>query len=518
MRRSIIGFSTLAAIPTVLAIAGHWNSVRAAGSDDAVPLVGELEWQLPAADRAYAAIDGKRIWQYVVQQAEISRRYRDQGHPQFWGRIIGTSGDAEDARWLADNFTRIGLSDVRIQSLDLQPQWFPQSWEVTASSGGKTTALTSAQPAYRTPGTQGPGLDLQAVYVGEGTPADFLGREVRGKAVFISSVCRLSGAACPAAQAQGDSLRMSAERGAAAVFYTYTLLNGNVKYQSYPLPPNVPTFVLGSDDGHAVEEMIARAPVGDPPHIRIRLDTQLVPNLKTALVWGTLPGDTDETIYVVGHRDGWFDAGTDNASGIATMLGLAEYFAKVPKSRRHRTIVFVGLDGHHNSGPGSAVGVAWLYDHRSELFSKTALMLNAEHTAAVIALPCYRDCATQFQGTMGLTNMYLPLPWYAGGPGRPQLEKLVGATFKEFGVAAWLHPDDKPPAGDLGRFSTFLPGIEIQSNDFVFMHTDANTPETVPWTGLQAITRADAKIIDEVNKLEIKDLQPTAEASARSSQ
>ena len=55
------------------------------------------------------------------------------------------------------------------------------------------------------------------------------------------------------------------------------------------------------------------------------------PGRKTATVWGTLPGETDETIYVLGHRDGWFEAATDNASGVATTVGLAEYFAKVPK-------------------------------------------------------------------------------------------------------------------------------------------------------------------------------------------
>src|SRR5689334_9853990 len=56
-----------------------------------------LQWPLPADGRAYADIDGKRLHRYVVDQAAISRRYRDQGHPQFWGRITGTSGDGESA-------------------------------------------------------------------------------------------------------------------------------------------------------------------------------------------------------------------------------------------------------------------------------------------------------------------------------------------------------------------------------------------------------------------------------------
>ena len=45
----------------------------------------------PADAQAYGAIDGRHLHGLVVDQAGISRRYRDQGHPQYWGRIIGTS-------------------------------------------------------------------------------------------------------------------------------------------------------------------------------------------------------------------------------------------------------------------------------------------------------------------------------------------------------------------------------------------------------------------------------------------
>ncbi len=60
-----------------------------------------LRWPLPTGEERYAPIDGKRMHKDVVEQAAISRRYRDQGHPKFWGRITGTSSDAESAEWLA---------------------------------------------------------------------------------------------------------------------------------------------------------------------------------------------------------------------------------------------------------------------------------------------------------------------------------------------------------------------------------------------------------------------------------
>ena len=62
------------------------------------------------------------------------------------------------------------------------------------------------------------------------------------------------------------------------------------------------------------------------------------------------------------------------------------------------------------------------------------------------------------------------------------------------------------PAGDLGRVYRFTPGVAT-SEFFHYFHTYLETPATVPWTGLEAATRAYARVIDEVNELELDDLQ-----------
>src|SRR6185295_10534735 len=100
-----------------------------------------LEWPLPPGEQAYRKIDGRHLHRLVEEQAAISRRYRDQGHPKFWGRIIGSSADAENAAWLADRFRSIGMSDVRIQPLDLSPQWFPERWGLRSSGWMRTSLI-----------------------------------------------------------------------------------------------------------------------------------------------------------------------------------------------------------------------------------------------------------------------------------------------------------------------------------------------------------------------------------------
>jgi len=496
-----IAFVALSALTVAAVAAQQLAPVRLPATDPA-PAVYSLDdaflqWPLPSGAQAYADIDGRRLHRYVVEQAAISRRYRDEGHPQFWGRITGTSSDAESAKWLADHFKRVGLSDVRIQPIDLPPQWMPQSWSIVAGDGLQLDR--SAQPAYGTPGTQPGGIAVDAVWAGTGSDADFAGRDVRGKAVFMFSM-PLPGSMNNTSTAEGGPKRAES-RGAAAVFEVIAL-PGNMRNVLYPARVNVPVFALGMEDGYAMRDLIGRSE--RPVRVRIRLDVKQVRDEKTSLVWAKLPGATDETIYVMAHRDGWFDAATDNASGVATMIGLAEHFAKIPQAKRRRTMVFVGLDGHHNDSGG--VGRMWMVDHRDALFAKTALAINAEHTSTI---------QTYFYGErIRRTNAYTAQMWYAGGPTRPKLQDIAIKAFREFGVSTYAEPEQAPPPGDLGRFFRFVPGVD--AGDFnMYFHTDGETPETVPWTGLEASTRAYARIVDGVNGLDLKDLQRPPEPEPR---
>jgi hypothetical protein len=416
-----------------------------------------LEWPLPASDRAYGAIDGKHLHEYVEDLAAISRRYRDSGHPQFWGRIIGTSADAETAKWMVDKFNQIGLSDVHIQPFDLPPQWMPQSWDVTATGSDQTLHLESAQPAYQTHDTPAVGLDLEATYVGTGSEADYIGKDVRGKAVFVFSM-PLPGSWRHTGTAD-DGLRRAEAKGAAAIF-SVIALPGNIRTQLYPTRTGVPTFSMGMNDGYAMRDLIGKGGAGHPPHVKVRLAVEMVPNLKSGTVWGTLPGTTDETIYVIAHRDGWFESGTDNASGVATAVGLAEYFAKIPKAKRRRSIVFLGHTGHHNGGNMSGT---WLLGHRDQVLDKTALLINCEHTATLQTYLLGEDIREANHATGML--------WYAGGPRREKLQDIAVKAFREFGVVTYAAPERAAPGGEMSGLWPYVPGV--QASDYnMYFHSD----------------------------------------------
>jgi len=447
--------------------------------------------RLAPSEQAYAAIDGTHLMQYVNDMTAISRRYRDHGHAQFWGRIIGTDADAENAQWMLDKFKQLGLADVHQQVFDLPPQWMPKSWSVTASGGGKTLEVATAQPTYQAVATSGDGLDVEAVYVGLGSDAELnMAKDLRGKAVLFYSIDLASRHVGVA----DNAIRRIEERGAAAILVAQGL-PGNMKTQFYPVNSKVPTFSIGQQDGFKLRDLIA-ASGSTPVRMKIRLDVDMTPNLKSSTVWGSLPGTTDETIFVIAHRDGWFEGANDNAAGVATMVGLAEYFAKIPQSQRRRTINFLGTTGHHNSGAQSGT---WLSQH-PEVFAKTALLLNAEHTGAVLT----SHTSARNGNSSGIAT------WFAGSP---RLSEIVIKALDAFEVPTY--PQSAPtPAGEIGRYFQFAPAMQVMTSGFVW-HSDEEKAETISSAGLAAITRTYAKVMTDVNAVDLKDLRTSAMSTSR---
>jgi hypothetical protein len=445
----------------------------------------EIGWRLAPADEKYAAIDGAHLKQMVGELTAIARRYRDNGHPQYWGRIIGTSADAENAEWMMAKFRAIGLTDVHEQAFDLPPQWMPKAWSVAVSAGGKTVAIDTAQPTYQAVGTPPGGLDLEAVYVGMASEADLkLARDVRGKAVFFYSTDTASRHA-PIAD---NAIRRIGERGAAAIFVIQGI-PGNERTQFYPVGSSVPTFSTGLKDGVAARDLIAEATAsGAPAHVKVALDIDRTPGLKSGTVWGTLPGATDEQVMVVAHRDGWFEGANDNAAGVATMLGIAEYFAKIPKAERRRTIVFLGTTGHHNS---TAESGAWFAAH-PEVFEKTAVLLNAEHTGGLETGP----------GNIRLANAVAAFNWYGTGK---RLADIVARSMDAFGVPSFPQSSPSPP-GEIGRYYRFAPSVEIINGGYVW-HSDQETADTISANGLAAVTRTYAKVIADTDAIALDELR-----------
>jgi hypothetical protein len=461
---------------------------------------------VPAADQKYLKIDGLKMKDTMKEVVAISLKSRDDGN-KYWGRIAGTKYEAMVHDWAEAKFRKYGLQDVHRQPFTLPKQWFPTDWNYTFTSGGKSYTFKSVNPSLNSPGTPAAGLDLDVVWVGTGTAADFAGRDVKGKAVLIHSI--------PAPGSMGHSaayeraMARAFEKGAAAIGVVYGISDNFAIWQSLggageggpgqQRPITAPGFFMGFQDGKVIRDLIG---AGQPVRLKMRVVVEEREGLTSSNVWGTLPGTSDENIIVIAHQDGYYEASLDNASGQSVMMTLLDYFSQVPKDERRRSITFVATAGHHVGSPGTK----WMHDNRATVLARTVLMINCEHVSV--------SDTKYWNGKLRKANVVAPRRWWIHGSER--LFDTVLKSYATFGVG--LIADMDPNAsGDMGIVAKDVPSIQIIRSP-VTKHTDDDRPEWVPAAGLEAVARSYARIIDEVNKLDRAQLLPAARSSTQARQ
>jgi hypothetical protein len=500
MSRSTILAATLALIAIVTMVSAHRTDAQDGPRPIPANLTHYLEpfrplydleksfprWPLPSTERAYASFDGARIKQDVDAITAIARSSRADG-TQYWGRIAGSPSDAATRKWMADRFRQLGATDIREQAFPLPPQWRPAKWTVSSvGRPGAAHVLSSAFPFTNSPGTPSGGVELDVAYVGLGRAADFAGRNVRGKAVLIFST-PAPGVRDHSAEWLGGLERAQAE-GAAAMLVVLGL-PGNLTSIMRD-PTKVPAFSLGQEDGVYLADLVDRAATGAPPKVRLDLDVKMDTGLASATVWGSVRGTSDEDIVIIAHHDGFFEGATDNASGMATLLALVEYYAKQPAASRRRTLRFAATPAHHAGDPA----VRWMHDQRAAVFGKTALILNIEHTSTM---------EVYLHGPyLRRSNMIGAKRWAVYGS--PALEQLLVQSFDAFGVTTYAEPDANA-GGAMAPIRNDAPSFMFNDAS-TYYHTSADTAAVVPTPGLEASARTFARIIDQANRLSRKEL------------
>ena len=449
---------------------------------------------VPAADQKYLKIDGLKMKEVLKEVVAISLKSRDDGN-KYWGRIAGSKYEAMVHDWAEAKFKKYGLQDIHRQPFPMSTQWFPTDWDYTFTAAGKSYTFKSVNPSLNSPATPPGGVELDVVWVGTGTAADFAGRDVKGKAVLIHSI--------PAPGSMGHSaayeraMARASEKGAAAIGVVYGIsdnfaiwqgLGGEGEGPGQQRPIKTPGFFMGFKDGKVIRDLIG---AGQPVKLRMKLTVDMRDGLSSSNVWGTLPGTSDENIMILAHQDGYYEASLDNASGQSVMMTLLDYFSQIPKEQRRRSITFVATASHHQGSPGTK----WMHDNRATALAKTVLMINCEHVSV--------SDTKYWNGVMRKANVVAPRRWWINGSER--LFDLTLKSYATFGVG--LIADMDPNAsGDMGVVAKDLPSIQVIRSP-VTKHTDDDKPEWVPAAGLEAVARAYARIIDQVNALDRKDLE-----------
>ncbi|MGD9905391.1 MAG: M28 family peptidase [Dehalococcoidia bacterium] len=434
----------------------------------------------------------------IVGFSKQSRREREVGRGQLWGRIAGLPSADRAVDWAAEQLRRAGIADVRVQTIQQDPRaslWLPTAWEVRLlgdtrfGAGSTDVVLHSAIPVVP---SEIPGGTLTAplVFIGTGGPAVVEHLDVKGKIAVQLTVPQghmLFERGAVTGQAQALFVR-----GAVAVL-TLLRLPGNEPGRDFSNCGG-PCFNLGGRDGWFLEQVLHQAAtkgVSDALRATLTLTAETRRGLSARNAVAVVPGASDETVLIDAHADAWFDGAGDNADGLAVMLGLARHFAK-PANRPARTLVFIVSAGHHTpgiNGPRAFIAA------NPDLAAKAVLMLNIEHVAQRNFSPARSTFADGYRQAMADTG---EAPIYAGiSTASAPVNALFAAGVTGYGVN-FISADSDMGSGETGGFTSLGAARVTIIQAPPLYHTTGETLEVISAPGLERMARFLAHFVREV--------------------
>ncbi len=416
---------------------------------------------------------------------------------KLWGRRATTPAFQHVVEWTVNEFKTAGLKDAIVETFAVPgTAWTPKSWQLQIvadpafGAGSQNVTLTSAFPQQGGASILG-SLTAPVIFVGHGTEADLAGRDVKGKmaVVRVRPEPSLFGAG-----EQGVAARLVAQ-GAVGVINAVEG-PGNVLYfdPRFACGPS-PCFFVGGQDAWFLQQVIGKAATAGVLD-RLRVTANLTAEQKTELTsangMAIIPGQSPKRIIINAHADGYFQGGDDNGSGLATLVGLARYFAKQPQPKH--TLMFVASGGHHGPGNGPTALVA----AHPELKGNTLLVINLEHVA-------YSDVVRGKTRAIGNTGMTWETSVTEGAKAvgvtneAPFLFDLWKQASRCFGVATYQEAGSVTP-GDLGGYRALGAPMTQMIQSGTFYHSSGDVYEAVPAEGLERSARFHAFFIQEVDR------------------
>ena len=439
------------------------------------------------ASLAGAAI--KRDVATIVGFAAAARASKEIGNGQMWGRVAGFPSSDRTVAWAVDQFRKAGITDVKTQTIEQDAKsslWLPLSWQVRLlgdpafGPGSADVILESALPVSPSD-IPGGTITAPLVYVGAASPAVLQHIDVKGKIAVQLIVPQ--GHMLFERGAVDSRAEELVKRGAVGVF-NLVRLPGNELSRDFSDCGN-PCFNIGGRDGwflEAVFERAVRAGVQNKLRARLELQTRTYRGLKAVNGVAVIPGQSEETIVLNAHVDGWFDGAGDNGDGLAVLVALARHFAQ-PQNQPQRTLVFVASAGHHTpgiNGPRSFVAA------NPALARNAVMLINIEHVAQRNFSPArttsadgYREAvadAGEAPIAVGVTN------------NSPFLQELIDSGPARFGVN-FISERSTFQSGETGGWGALnVAKVSVMQAPPLY-HTTGEVLDVISEPGLERIAR-----------------------------
>ncbi len=347
--------------------------------------------------------------------------------PEFAGRLTGTDEYAQAARWAGDRFKEWGLRPVDSKAGFVTP--FPCAYTLidaaemtiipppaapgaTERSGEKKLVTRKDFLPYFFSGAGS--LEAEVVFAGWGISApelgydDYAGLDVKGKFVvcFQGAPPSMAKSLAPVNRHRVRQ-KTARAKGAAGIFYIQSELvgstNGEWDTAFFPgLISSGTADLLFAERGMNSAKTLEALKAFERPlsfalksKIRYRVEARHFDKATgynvACYIPGSDPGLRGEVLVIGGHLDHLgrhlgevYPGANDNASGSATVLGLARVFQKLPRHPK-RTIIFVLFGGEEMGLLGSSHFV----DHLPPFVTKVEAMFNFDMNGVGEGLTVY---------------------------------------------------------------------------------------------------------------------------------
>ena len=440
------------------------------------------EWKTPY----FNSINPERMKGVVKDLSNIA--IESKLRTQYWGRLPGTPEDKKTLNYIDEKLSALGF-DITKKKVTINQDWRPSKWSLDYSFKDKIIQMHSAFPTGKNAKHINSEVKTELIWVGLGSEADFIGKDVKGKAVLIYSFFvpggRSHSASSRAKLFYANSL--ASKKGAALIINimgvpgngvfagaAFHSTNGNPT-KSY----NAPIITVSQDEGFLLRDRMLEEKI----YINFDMQIDVIKNLETTYMMARLEGVSKEEIFIGAHTDGFFQGAMDNASGIAVGLEMAKYYSDIKKSERPRSITFFFYPDHHH-GEYSVREVEDTYN-----WDNVASVLTLEHPS--------QSQLYWFNEDLMVSNAIGSFRWNVHGS--EGLKNIFETRLKENGVSIYSHMTDKPKLTDRA------PGFHII--DHVIYHTTFDMPELVPAEGMKRSAKAFLAIIEDINKLSLEELR-----------
>ena len=266
----------------------------------------------------YESINPQRMKDVVIDISNIALESKKR--TPYWGRLPGTPEDKKTMDYIESKLTKLGFS-IEKKDVYITKEWRPTEWSLSYKFDNKSRSIKSAFPTGENINHIDSNINAELVWVGLGSEADFLNKDIKGKAVVIYSFFVPGGRSHSASNRAKlfNANEIASDKGAALIINIMGVpgdgqFAGGAFHGTSGKPASsfkAPIITISQDEGFLLRDRMLKEKI----FVEFNLKINVIENLKTTYMIARLDGTSDEEIFIGAHTDGYFEGAMDNALG-----------------------------------------------------------------------------------------------------------------------------------------------------------------------------------------------------------